>query len=322
MSGPDTSVHIGVYRGEHPDITAIQKYEAFLHMPAGTTVNYVLAFADDTPASWAQFEHAMLPDKSTPATAWAPLLGPRKLVLAVPACAMGTTWADEASGVNNAHWTALAKNLAGGGLGSCVLRIAREFNGGWYRWKATPANVSSYATGYAHIVTVMRAAGFAGKFMWNPYLGPGPFGAAGTESAYPGNAATDIIGLDLYDGPDSNYPAGETIRTLAQQQAVWGRYLGGADGLIAWRNFASAHSKPLAYPEWGLRLWNDASYGGGGDNAIYIREMAGWLKDTRPFMHAFWEDPGVGVSDPDSAPNRLIAAPAARAAFLAEFGYG
>ena len=55
---------------------------------------------------------------------------PPELMLAVPACCQGATWQQEASGVNDAHWTALAKTLVNGGLGGCWLRIGREFNGG------------------------------------------------------------------------------------------------------------------------------------------------------------------------------------------------
>jgi hypothetical protein len=36
--------------------------------------------------------------------------------------------------------------------------------------------------------------------------------------------------------------------------------------------------------------------------------------------HAFWEDTGMGVSDPDGATGRSIPVPMARAEFLAAFG--
>jgi hypothetical protein len=81
-------------------------------------------------------------------------------------------------------------------------------------------------------------------------------------------------------------------------------------------------NKPLCYPEYGLRLWNDGGvYKGGGDNAVFIREFAAWFRDTRPAMAALWEDPGMGVSDPDDDPRRLVAVPEARQAFLAAFGH-
>lgn len=344
IPGADTLIPIGVYRTALPNITAVQAYEAFLQMPPGTTVDYVLSYLADTPANWGQFEQAMLAASTNggpgtvPATAWVPLLGGRQLVLSVPACCMGTTWANEASGANDAHWTALANTLVNGGLGNCVLRIAREFNGSWYRWQVTSSNYTSYQAAYAHIVTIMRNAGFTGQFMWNPYLLQGNFAGfsppQGVELVYPySNGATgsdtivDLIGLDLYDGPDAvNYPWWETIRTTAQQQAVWRTYLNpvtGWDELSGWRSLAASHHKPgLAYPEWGLRLWNDGNkYEGGGDNPLFVNEMAAWMKDTSASLHAFWEDTGMGVSDPDNLGSRKIAVPNARAAFLNQFGY-
>jgi hypothetical protein len=341
MNGPCTPIPLGVYRASAVDIGVIQDYEKnFLNKTAGAAVSYVLAYLPDNPGTWAQFEQAVLaastngPPGTETATAWAPLLGDRTLMLGVPACCQGTTWADEAAGANDAHWTALATTLVNGGLGHCVLRIAREFNGSWYPWQVTAANASAYQSGYAHIVQTMRAAGFTGAFMWNPYLGQGNFAGfsppTGAESVYPlahgssgADTIVDLIGLDVYDGPDAaNYPPGEVIRAPAQQQAAWHRMLTQWDGLTGWRALAVDHGKPLCYPEWGLRLWNDNHvYAGGGDNPTFILEMAAWLKNTQAHMHGFWEDPGMGVADPDDLPRRLVAAPNARAAFLGQFGY-
>lgn len=328
------AIPIGVYRGPAADIAPVQAYESFLGMPAGTTVTYVLAFMADTPATWAQFEGAILaastngPSGTVPATAWAPLLGGRQLMLAVPACCLGTSWADESAGVNDAHWQALAQTLIAGGLGNCTLRIAREFTGSWYRWQVNPLNVMPYAVGYARIVSVMRSAGFTGQFMWNPYLGQGTMGPnQGAENAWPGDAAVDVIGVDLYDGPSSSYPPGEMVRTADQQRAVWANMRDQWDGLSGWVHYAKdLKRKPLAFPEWGLRLWNDGgTYKGGGDNALLVTEMAQWMQNHgqngRTFMHGFWEDPGMGVSDPRDHPARLVQVPAARAAFLSGFGY-
>ena len=124
-----TRLGIGVYRGAAVSIAPVRAYENFLGMPSGTTVGYVLAFMADSP-SWSQFERAILarhhgPPGTASATAWAPLLGGRQLMLAVPACCQGTTWRQEASGVNDAHWTALAKTLVHGGLGGCWLDRTR-----------------------------------------------------------------------------------------------------------------------------------------------------------------------------------------------------
>ena len=221
MNGSD----IGVYRTAAVDIAPVRAYEKFLGMPSGTTVGYVLAFMADKP-SWSQFERAILASSTNglpgtaSATGWAPLLGRRQLMLAVPACCQGATWQQEASGVNDAHWTALAKTLVNGGLGGCWLRIGREFNGGWYPWSVSTSSSSGnhypyYKSGYAHVVSVMKSAGFTGKFMWNPYVGQGTMGPSmGVENCEPSQSVIDAIGIDIYDGPCSSYPAG-------RQNAPW-----------------------------------------------------------------------------------------------------
>lgn len=78
-------------------------------------------------------------------------------------------------------------------------------------------------------------------------------------------------------------------------------------------------------PEWGLKLWGaTSSYDGGGDNPFFIQQMASFMKEMASgdplAMQACWEDPGMGVADPDDHPRRLIAVPGARAAFLSTFG--
>ena len=321
---------IGVYRGAAVDIYAIQKYEAFLGMPAGQTVDYVLAFAADTPASWAQFEQAMLasstngPPGAVSATAWAPVLDGRQLVLSVPACCLGTTWASEAAGANDARWQALAATLIAGGLGNCCLRIGREFNGSWYRWQVNPGNEAAYKAGYSRIVSVMRDAGFTGQFIWNPYLGQGTMGPSqGAENAYPGDGVVDVIGIDIYDGDWTGiYPANPASVTTAQQQQVLDKMLTEWDSLRGWHALALAHRKQLCFPEWGLRLWKDAGvWHSGGDNAVLVTGMAQFIAGCGAVMHAFWEDAGMGVADPDDQPGRLVPAPMARAAFLGSFGY-
>lgn len=330
-AGQDVNIPIGVYRGAVPDIAPIQAYEQFLGMPDGTTVDYVLAFMADSP-TWAQFEAGTLqsrtngPAGSSSASDWAPLLGGRKLMLGVPACVQGTTWAEEASGANDAHWTALANNLQQAFPGGVHLRIAREMNTG-YQWHVIPATAADHRAGWSRIVSTMKAAGAPGnRYYWNPMIGQGSMGPShGIDEAYPGNSAVDAIGLDYYDW---GYAASaEVTRTSSERASFWAKVRDEWDGLTGWRSFAASHGKPLAFPEWGLKLWGVGnSYDGGGDDDYFVNEMARFIKSlddpgNPQAMHAFWEDPNQGVSDPDSSPGRRIAVPAARAAFLAAFGY-
>jgi hypothetical protein len=330
MTAPeaDITVPIGVYR-PGTSIANIEGYESFLGMPAGTTVSYVLDFMLDRP-TWAQFEAGALQktanssDSSADATDWAGQIGGRTLMLGVPACVQGTTWAAEAAGDNDAHWRALGTTLIGAGLGNAVLRIGREFNGSWYPWKAAEGGQAGYIAGYSHIVSVLRSLPRAAfRFMWSPFIGIGSLNRSGTESCYPGDDVVDVIGIDYYDfaNPPGSYPA-DGRPTPAQQQACWNTYRAEWDGLTGWQSLADNHKKPLAYPEWGLELWlSGGKYLGGGDNPVLIRNMAAWMKANRAWMSGFWEDTGMGVMDPDDSPSRVVAVPQARQAFLAEFGY-
>jgi hypothetical protein len=325
----ENPVPTGVYR-PGTSIANIEAYEAFLGMPPGTTVSYVLDFMLDQPA-WDQFEAGALQktansaDSSADATGWAGQLGGRTLMLGVPACVGGTTWAREAAGENDAHWQALGTTLVNAGLGSTVLRIGREFNGSWYPWQVAEGGQADYIAGYSHVVSVLDSLpGAEFTFMWNPTIGVGNLNRTGTESCYPGDDVVDVIGVDLYDfaNPPGIYPPDTVVRTAAQQQTCWHSYLTEWDGLTGWQSLATNHGKPLAYPEWGLVLWRTGSqYLGGGDNPVFIEGMATWMKDNPAWMGAFWEDTGMGVMDPDDSPARLVPVPQARRAFLDAFGY-
>jgi hypothetical protein len=335
MAGPDTSIPIGVYR-EGSSLADIQAYEAFLGMPAGTTVSFVLDFMPDKP-TWAQFEAGALAGTTngsagskTAGSAWgAGRLGPRRLMLAVPACVQGSSWATEASGGNDAHWRTLGASLVGAGLQHSVLRIGRELNGGWYPWTAGWSGgntVANYLAGYQHVVSVLRSVpGAAFTFMWNPTIGVvnGLMAAGGVEQSFPGSGCVDVVGLDIYDGDWTGIYDQSYIRTSAQQLASFDKnVLNCADGLTAWQKLADGWGKPVGFPEWGLRLWNDGDvYHGGGDDPVFITEMATWIKGHSAWMHAFWEDTGGGVMDPDESPRRRVAVPQSRQAFLTEFGW-
>lgn len=325
------SIPLGVYRGRGCGIGPINTYESFV----GRQVVYVLDFMVEAPTTWAAFETGLLAGTTTVA-AWNGILGSRKLVLGVPACCMGTTWATEASGGNDAHWTALGNALVAAGLGNATLRIAREFNASWYPWKVTEANYTSYITGYRRIVTTLRAvANQSFRFCWNPYLGVGNMTTHGTEATWPGAAYVDEVGLDVYDGDWSGiYPrttaatstaVAASAITSAMHQKVWDSMLTQWDSIRGWYQHCLNNNRPLTFPEWGLRLWRDANvYHGGGDNAVLVKGMADFCRGmpAAGVWAGMWEDPtlgGMGVSDPDTTAGRQCATPLSRAAFLTGF---
>jgi hypothetical protein len=331
VSAPGASIPIGVYRGRGCGISAIGVYENFI----GRQVQKVADFMAEQPTSWAQFENGNL-TSTADVSVWQGVLGQRQLALGVPACcgasagSGGKTWADEANGVNDAHWKALGNRLIAVGLGGALLRIGREFNGNWYPWQVAEGGQASYIAGYSHVVTVLRGLpGAAFRFCWSPTLGVGNLTAKGTESCYPGDAYVDEIGVDVYDWTQKNsagaqiYPGNAAGTTTAQQQQVLDIMLTQWDSLRGWYSLALSHGKPLSFPEWGLVLWKTGSrYLGGGDNAVFVRAMADFICGcSLSGWHAMWEDPwGAGVCDPDTKPGRPIPAPMSRAAFLGAFG--
>jgi len=117
------------------------------------------------PGSWAEFEAVTLDSNAgTAASAWGQgVLGSRVLALGVPACAMNTSWSTEASGANDAHWTALGKNLVAAGLGNAVVRIGREFNGSWYPNGIQPVRDGVAADGRPGLRRTHRQRGHASQ---------------------------------------------------------------------------------------------------------------------------------------------------------------
>jgi hypothetical protein len=325
-----------VYRGRGCGIAKIQAYESFIGRP----VAYVEDFMMEKPTTWAQFEAGAV-TTSADVSAWQGQLGGRRLALAPPACAgvsIGTdakSWYGEAQGYSDAHWTALGNRLVSLGFADAVLRIGREFNGTWYNWAVVDSAVSgnansldnqaNYIAGYRHVVNMLRAVpGQQFTFNWNPILGTGSLTQSGVESCYPGDGYVDEIGVDFYDGDWTGIYGGAAGGiTIAQQNTVLSNQLTEWDSLRGWYSLALSHKKPLTFPEWGLRLWNDAGvYHGGGDNAVLVRGMADFIAGSHAGWHAMWEDNhagGMGVSDPDNSASRPIPVPMARAAFLAAF---
>lgn len=186
-----------------------------------------------------------------------------------------------AKGDYNAHFKALAQNLVDYGLGDSVLRLGWEFNGGWYTFRASD-NPKAWAEYWRQIVTAMRTVKGAEKlqFCWNPALGWQQFPA---EQAYPGDEYVDIVGLDVYDeswGKDTYpLPEGATKEEIAQRrERAWNDVTyGGQMGLKQWSDFAKAHGKLFAIPEWSISKREDGH--GGLDNVAFVERMHKFITD-------------------------------------------
>jgi hypothetical protein len=190
-----------------------------------------------------------------------------QLVVSVPMWpATGGSLADASVGKYNDHYAELAKALVGDGRADSIIRLGWEFNTPYFRWQVkTPADAAQYAEAWRQAVRSMRSvAGQKFTFVWNPNLsntGVDP------SLAYPGDGYVDDIGLDVYD---RSLNPGETD---AQR---WDDIVNQRVGLAWQAQFASAHHKPIAFPEWGL-VHDPGSPTAGGDDPGFIQQMHDWF---------------------------------------------
>jgi len=201
-----------------------------------------------------------------------------------PGAGVAVSLTTGATGAYNSYFATLAQALVSRGIANrVVIRLGWEFNGGWYTWRAdTLAKASDFAAYWRQIVTAMRAVSGAAnlQFCWN---GANGWSAYALTNAWPGDTYVDYVGVDFYDQAwDQNtypYPTGATpAQILACQQNAWAATAGtNNNGLAWWYNFAVAHNKPFAIPEWGLC---DRSDGHGGlDNPYYVQQMYNFIQD-------------------------------------------
>ena len=193
-----------------------------------------------------------------------------QLVLGVPMLPKRTraTLRRGARGAYNGYFVTLARHLVGDGEGNAYLRVGWEFNGNWFKWSVRDATGAvQFARYFRNIVSAMRSVpGQSFKFVWNPNGGDShgrPYDAA---LAYPGDSSVDFIGTDLYD---------ESWVTPRTPQRAWAGQLSAAWGLDWLAGFASAHGKPIAFPEWGVAIRNDGH--GLGDDPYFVNAFASWI---------------------------------------------
>ncbi|MGA5549049.1 glycosyl hydrolase [Streptomyces pseudogriseolus] len=182
-----------------------------------------------------------------------------------------------AAGEFDHHFRALAERLVALKIPDTVLVLGWEMNGVTYthRCGPDPENWKKY---WNRIVTTMRSVpGQEFRFEFTPNRGRD---AVPWTQCYPGDDTVDIIGMDSYDQP----------RGMSFDEQVKEPY-----GLQAHVDFAKAHNKPIAYPEWGLFR--------NGDNPEYMRRMLAWMQRHRPLYHTVTDYCPHGVWQCDDNPD-------------------
>lgn len=196
----------------------------------------------------------------------------RKVDLAVWMFPAGTNVADVIAGRYDAYYRQLGTAVRSFGVANVTLRLGWEMNGNWYAWGAGRISAADYVAAWRRIATVVRAAAPGAMFTWSP--NPGKLTNALVGAYYPGDAYVTFVGLSAYDASGS-----------------WTTLRDGVAGLRWQRDFAAAHGKPVAIPEWGLV---DRNNWGQGDNATYIANMAAWFSQSNLAYQLYYE---VDASD-------------------------
>jgi hypothetical protein len=177
--------------------------------------------------------------------------------IAIGAIFAGETWAAAAQGAYDARWTrslALAKKLWNAKQrGTLYIRFAHEWNGNWTPWSVSAADLANFKTAWQRFYNLKQTVFPTAKLVFctnGDTVGQNYDWRIG----WPGNAYVDVYATDWYSMHWNTWGADGADR------------FGGPTGLEAHRQFALAHGKPFAVPEWGNNI--DV-----GDQPNYIQYM-------------------------------------------------
>jgi hypothetical protein len=322
-STPLASIQMGVYRGSAysnaPKSTgqtpgSVADYAIKARKSTTLSQMWALDFCDSTIGAQGGTEPTFLP-------VWA-ATGRRMVIGTCGIPISPDTAATTASGAYDSTWTTFAHSLVSNGMSNAILRPWCEMDLDWnYQNHQSVTDPANFVLSFRRFVNIVRAIVPTVTICWNPTsdIALSWRGTGRLEQFYPGNAYVDWLGLDPYDAWVANGASPISPYTTAQKQNLWDTITGPAmANFSAW---AASKGKPIALPEWGLRL-----YGGnvsGGDDDIYVNNMVSFITNTanNVVFHAFWEDPssgGEGVFDPDSG--RVWKTPLARAAMNTALG--
>jgi len=164
---------------------------------------------------------------------------------------------ESSSGKWDAHFVQAGTRMARSGYGDAVIRLGHEMNGPWYPWSSV-GNEEAYQNAFRHVRMVLATVSPDFKFEWNVissgFADRGP-------AAFPGSDVVDIIGLDIYNkSTGGKNPAPFEVKWKNKIHPV----------LVAHREFARKHGKPVSYAEWA---------NGSVDEPMYIHRMADWFTD-------------------------------------------
>jgi hypothetical protein len=183
-----------------------------------------------------------------------------------------------AAGNADYYFKQIRKLLLDYNIKNAIIRLGWESNCGCYPWgvpnpESNTVERQNYKNAYRRAHTIMttdsdnRNDSF--EFVFDT-IGDGWESGDG-QLLYPGDDIVDYIGMDVYDKG-----------TLANRQTHWQTKI--LPKLTALETFAKSRKKPMVIPEFGLISKDD----GGGDNAIYIENMARWVNARPVAFYGLW----------------------------------
>ena len=296
----DNAKRVCVYAAHH--ISILGDFDRLV----GRDVDCAVVFNDASP-DWAGWEDPWFTHHPDPDLNWAKWVAAgqgRQLIITqnlFPSALNATDWRHAgARGDYTGHAVALARRLVAVGLGDAVIRLAHEANGTWYPDSigTTDADFALWREFWRKTVLAMRSVPGANfRFDWcvNAAYRPIPL-----DKFYPGDDVVDFVGIDAYD-------AG--IRPgVDRWPAIYGQ-TGGIRDVLA---FATAHNKPLSFPEWGVGPADQAL--AGGDDPAYVDGIASVVQSNRVAYQAYFYAHQWGP--------QLAGGPGSLASYLRHFGPG
>jgi hypothetical protein len=199
-----------------------------------------------------------------------------RLSIGMPLIVKGGSLSAAAAGEYDDQFRKIAALMVAKGQANALIRLGWEFNGNWYPWNANNDPVS-FVAAFRHVVDVLRSTpGQQFRIIWNPSVG---VGNVAPDQLWPGDSYVDMIGIDFYN---------QSWRPQDTDPAVrWQGYLTANYGLNWAGSFAAAHHKMIVVPEWATGTRPDGH--GWGDDALFIRNMAAWMRDHNVGYQGYWD---------------------------------
>jgi hypothetical protein len=272
---------LGAFVGNNPaDLVQFEKW-------LGKPVDQIAAHAGR--ANWRDWIGSI----KLPLDRWTPLDKP--IAWTIPLFVDGGTLNDAAAGKYQVYYEQAAQILARSRPTDDVIyiRTGEEFNGDWMPWSAT-GREKEFIDAYRRFVEAFRAVSNRFRFEWNVNVRETRMNPV---DAYPGDEYVDVIGMDFYYNIQWN---------PADSRVAWDEMVNAPYGLKWLEEFAAAHNKPTAYPEWGVN-----SDGAG----PYIESAAKWFSNHNVLYQRLWNSDSEfrGKLSDGQFPN-------AAAAYLTAFG--